>query len=113
VAWRLLDLGARDGRFILTTLLVVMSWRWWGLILFRFWWAVILIRVRKLVSGSVSTGWVDVFSDGYWGVSIDVPEGVDGGDDCCYLCLVKVILSLCLLLYVLTISYTCYLGIIH
>jgi hypothetical protein len=28
VAWRLLDLGARDGRFILTTLLVVMSWRW-------------------------------------------------------------------------------------
>jgi hypothetical protein len=55
------------------------------------------------VSNSVSTGRVDVFSGGYWGISIDVPVGVNWGDDCCSLCLVKVILSLCLLLYALTI----------
>jgi hypothetical protein len=50
-------------------------------------------------------GWVCVFCGGYWGISIDVPVGVIWGDDCCSFCLVKVILSLCLLLYDSTIHY--------
>jgi hypothetical protein len=33
---------------------------------------VILIRVRKLVSNGVSTGWVGVLSGGHWGILIDV-----------------------------------------
>jgi hypothetical protein len=47
----------------------------------------LLIRVRKLVSSGVSTGWVGVFSDGHWRISVD--GTVRGG-------LVKVFSSLCL-----------------
>jgi hypothetical protein len=32
----------------------------------------LLIRVQKLVSSGISTGWVDVLSDGHWWISIDV-----------------------------------------
>jgi hypothetical protein len=44
----------------------------WGVVFWIQMGRVILIQVRKLVSSSVSTSWVGVFSGGYWGTSIDV-----------------------------------------